>query len=120
MRWLALTDDATAGGTRFDDIDDGGIPAPTLADAVVVTTAQADPGIRNLNRDNDVRGTRANSAPISFASAPGLTFTARAWTTLLRRLLPKAMGGTIAAPVGAAPAAISSTVQMLADQRGNL
>lgn len=122
MRWLALTDDPTDGGTRLDDVaglTPPGIPAPALADAVVVTTAQADPGIRNLDRDNDVRGTRANSAPISFASAPSMTFTARAWTSLLRRLLPKTMGGAVAS-TGVAPAAIESTVQMLQDQRGVL
>jgi hypothetical protein len=121
MRWLTLADDPTVGGTSLDDLTGGAlagaIPAPAAGDAVVVTTSQVDPGVRTLNRDNDVRGRRSNAQPVTFASAPALTFGSRAWTSLTRRLVRKAMGGAVA-PVGAAPAPISSTVQMA--QEGDL
>lgn len=121
MRWLALDDDPIAGGTSYDDVlaDEDALIAPTTADALVVTTAQAEPGVRTLDRNDDVRGTRANSSPISFASSPSMTFEGRAWTTQLRKLLRKAMGGSIVS-TGVAPAAISSTVQMMQGQLGNL
>lgn len=121
MRWLALDTDPIAGGTSYDDIlaDPAALVLPTSADALVVTTAQAAPNTRNLARDNDVRGTRANSAPIGFASAPTLTFEGRAWTSQLRKLLRQAMGGSIAS-AGAPPASVASTVQMLTSQTGNL
>lgn len=121
MRWLALADDPIAGGTNLDDIvaDPAALELPDTTDAHVATTAQVDPGIRDLNRDNDVRGTRANAAPMAFASAPSLTFGGRAWTSQLRKVLRKAMGGTIATS-GAAPAAVISTLQMLQSQTGDL
>lgn len=120
-RYLALKDDPIAGGTNYDDIvaAPAALLTPTNADLLVVTTAQADVGKRDLARDNDVRGTRSNSAPISFASAPSMTFGGRAWTSQARKLLRKALGGSIT-NTGAAPAAVQSTVQMLQDQAGNL
>jgi Phage tail tube protein len=121
MRWLTLDPDPTAGGTSLDDLEGtlaGTIPVPDPADAVVVTTGNVDPGVRTLNRDDDVRGRRANASPISFAAAPSMTFEGRAWTSILRRLLPRAMGGALAQAGGPDPAAAQTTVQMAQD--GNL
>jgi hypothetical protein len=120
-RYLALMDDPIAGGTTYDEIvaSPAALLTPAVGDLLVVTTGQVDIGKNDLTRDNDVRGTRANSAPISFASAPSMTFDGRAWTSQLRKLLRKAMGGTIA-NTGAPPAAVQSTVQMLQDQMGDL
>lgn len=117
MRYLALSDDATAGGSSYDDLVAGAIPLPDADDTAVVTTAQVDPGVRTLDRDSDVRGRRANSQPISFAAAPSVSFGMRTWTSMSRKLLRKAMGGTIAT-TGVAPASIASTIQMA--QSGNL
>lgn len=117
MRWFGYKADPIAGGTNLDDI--AADPAAMLTPDVLVpvTTAQVDPGVRDLPRDDDVRGRRANAQPISFASAPELTLGSRAWTRLSRDLLRKAMGGTIAT-AGAPPASVQSTIQML--QSGNL
>lgn len=117
MRWLGYINDPTAGGTALDAIIAD--PAKMLAatDFVPVETAQVDPGESTLSRDNDVRGRRANGAPIGFAAQPTWTFTSKAWTKLARTVLRKAMGGAITS-TGVAPAAIQSTIQML--QSGNL
>lgn len=121
MRYLALKDDPIAGGTKLDDIKASALAllTPVAGDALVVTTAQADPGTRTLERNDDVRGTRANTAPVGFASSPALTFSGRAWTSQVRRLIRKAMGGTIASS-GVAPAAVLSTLQMLQGQMSAL
>lgn len=123
MRYLALKDDplSAGGGTKYDDIVASPLAllTPVNADLLVVTSSQVDIGKSDLERTDDVRGTRSNSAPISFASAPSLTFSGRAWTSQVRKLLRKAMGGTIAS-TGAPPASVSSTVQMVQDQMGIL
>lgn len=121
MRWFALDADPIAGGTNYDAIvdDPAALIAPTAADALVVRSAQVEPGTRSLERTADVRGTRANGAPIGFAAAPSATFSGLAWTSQLRKLLRQAMGGTIAS-TGAPPAAVASTVQMLQGQTSNL
>lgn len=121
MRWLTLKDDPIAGGTKYDDIkaSAAALLTPVAGDAIVPTTSQADPGTRTLDRNSDVRGTRANTAPVGFASEPSMTFGSRAWTSLTRRMLRKAMGGTITSS-GAAPAAVLSTLQMLQGQMSAL
>lgn len=117
MRWFGYKADPIAGGTNLDDIAADPAALLTADTFVPVTTAQVDPGVRDLPRDDDVRGRRANAQPITFASAPELTLGSRAWTRLARDLLRRAMGGSIAS-VGAAPASVQSTIQML--QEGNL
>lgn len=120
MRWLALTDDPIAGGTKWDDIDADpeALIAPVAGDGVVVTTAQADPGLQNITRDDNITGVRAGEAPISFASQPSMTFESLAWTSLSRKLVRNAMGGAIAHSGGPDPAPFQDTVQMA--QSGNL
>ena len=114
MRWFGFIDDPTAGGTTLEDLA-AAITTPTTF--VPVTSAQVDPGLRQLDRDDEVRGRRANVAPMSFASAPSLTLEARAYPKLVRTLIRKALGGTIT-NTGTAPAAIQSTVGPI--QSGNL
>lgn len=111
-RFLTLSADpnSAAGGSSFDDLVSGNIPLGALADLVIPTTAQADPGVRNLERDDDVRNYRGESPPVSFGAAPSLSFGSRAWVPLVKRLLPKALGGSVAS-TGVAPAAINSVVQ---------
>lgn len=114
-RWFGYIDDPTAGGSTLETLETLAIPAPTTF--VPVNSAQADPGLRQLERTNEVRGRRAQVAPISFASAPQMTFEARAYPKLTRKLLRNALGGSISS-AGVAPAAVSSTVGPL--QSGNL
>lgn len=117
QRWLGFIDDPVSGGSTLDDLAVASttIAAPTTF--VPVTTANADPGLQQLNRDNEVRGRRGNTAPISFASAPNMSLESRAYPKLVRPLLRKALGGTVAT-TGTAPAALVSTVQTL--ESGNL
>jgi hypothetical protein len=115
MRWLGFADDPTAGGTTLEDLESDPIAVPDTF--VPVTSANVDPRPRDLDRDNENRGRRANVAPISFASDPQVTFESRAYPKLVRTLLRKALGGTIGT-TGAGAAARVSTVGPL--QEGNL
>lgn len=119
MRWLGFIADAIAGGSTLEDLEAvvgaEAILAPT--EFVPVTTSQVDSGTDDLDRNNEIRGRRANVAPASFASAPSLSFEARAYPKLLRRLVRNALGGSISSS-GVAPASISSTVGPL--QSGDL
>ncbi len=115
MRWFGFIDDPTAGGTALDDLSSGNILAPTTF--VPVTTGTVDAGLQPLDRTNEVRGRRGDTPRMSFASAPTLTFEARAYPKLVRKLLRKALGGSITS-TGTAPAAISSVVGPL--QSGQL
>jgi hypothetical protein len=115
MRYLGYLTDPTAGGTTFDDIVAGAIADPT--EFVPVTTAQVDPGVGQVDRNDEVRGRRANSAPISFSSTPSLTLGARAYPKLVRAIVRNALGGSISS-TGVPPAAVDSTVGPL--QSGNL
>jgi hypothetical protein len=121
-RWFGYVNDAATatGGSTLDTLEAipaGGpaIPAPT--EFVPVTSGQVDPGLQQLDRDDEVRGRRGNTAPISFASAPGLTFDARCYPKLLRKLVRSGLGGAISS-AGASPASVSSTLGPL--QVGNL
>lgn len=108
-RWFGYTPDDTPGGTTLDVLDAD--PIATATEFVPVTTANVDPQPRNVDRNSLVTGTRANSAPVAFASDPRITFETLAFARLVRNLLPKAMGGPITS-AGVAPAAIQSTLQM--------
>lgn len=116
-RWFGFIDDPVSGGSTYDDLAVASetIPAPTTF--VPVTTANADPGMQPVNRDNEVRGRRGNTEPISFASAPSMSLESRTYPPLTRALLRKALAGAVTS-VGTAPAAITSTVQTL--ESGNL
>jgi hypothetical protein len=116
-RWFGLVDDPTAAGSTLDILK--AMPGAAAAIAVPnffvpVTTSQVDPGPDDQNRDNEVRGRRGNTAPRSFRQNPSVTFEARAYPALIRKIVPKAFSGAIGAPVGVAPASISSTTGPLA------
>ncbi len=119
-RWFGYAADPTVGGTKYDLMEVGAeaplaIPAPTVF--VPATSAQANPNLEQLNRNNEVRGRRANVAPMSFAARPSMTLEARAYPKLLRKLMRIALGGEIENS-GVAPAAITSKFGTL--QSGNL
>lgn len=114
-RWIGFVDDPTAGGSTLEDLESLQVPAPTLF--LPVNTGQADPGLQQLERTNEIRGRRAHVAPISFASSPAMTFEARAYPKLLRKILRNALGGAPSSS-GTPPAAVSTTIGTL--QSGNL
>jgi hypothetical protein len=113
MRWLGFSVDPTAGGTTYDDINDGTAPVAFPVDPttyVPVTTGTVSPGSNNLNRDNVVFGRRANTAPEVLNEDPTFSFEAPAFVPLTKQLIATALSG---APVntGTAPAAIVSTIE---------
>lgn len=119
-RWLGLIDDPAAAGSTFDvlaAVAPGGPAIPVPDVFVPVTTAQVEPGVSPLDRDNEVRGRRGNTAPISFRAEPALSFESRAYPPLVRKVLRKALSGAVATS-GVAPAAITSTFGSA--QSGNL
>jgi len=114
-RWLALTKDPTTGGSTLDVLEGLAIPSPTLF--VPVSTATVDGGETRQDRKDEVRGRRADTAPISFAAAPKMTFTVRAYPKIVRELVRACFGSSISS-TGTSPEAISSSVGPL--QSGNL
>lgn len=122
MRWLGISRDGVAGGSSYDALSTEGTLPVAWEDSAIfvpVTTAQVDPGLSTLNRDNEVRGRRGNTAPVSFASAPSATFSARAYPELVRALIPDSLG-EITGSTGVAPAAITTTVKPEQDQAASL
>jgi hypothetical protein len=116
-RWIGLAADPNAGGSTYDDVEDGGGTIAAATEFYPVTTAQVDVGLTTQDRNDEVRGRRGNTAPRSFASAPSLTFAARAYPALTNALVRRALGGAVGTS-GSSPAAITSTVTPL--QEGNL
>jgi hypothetical protein len=117
-RWIGLVVDPTAGGSTYETLEGTSglaIPVPTLF--IPASTAQMEPGVNPLERKDEVRGRRAEAAPISFASDPTATFTSRGYPEVVRRILRSALGGSITS-TGTAPAAITSSLGTL--QEGNL
>lgn len=96
-RWLGLEVDPTAGGTNYDLMASGGSPVKIAKPKlwVPVTTAQVDPNLQTRDRNDENRGRRGNTAPMSFASEPRMTFGARAYPKILRPLISHLLGGTI-------------------------
>jgi hypothetical protein len=115
-RWLGLIADPTAGGSTYDVLTDAegegakplDIPVPAIF--VPATTAQVDAGLTPINRDDEVRGRRGNTAPVSFASAPKLSIGCRAYPVLLRQLVRSMLGGEIDAKGGPSPKAYEDVV----------
>lgn len=110
-RLLALADDPTAGGTTLDLLQAATSPLaiPAASQFVPVTTAQVDPALNQLDRKDENRGRRGDTAPISFASAPQVTFESRAYPKILRPIIRKALSGSISS-AGTAPKAVESTL----------
>jgi hypothetical protein len=119
-RWLGLVLDPASGsgGSTLETlaVEKTVVPAPAIW--VPATTAQIDPGLNELNRDDEVVGRRAHSAPVSFSSSPMLTFESRAYPTIIRPLLRAALSGSVSTEGGPEPKAITSKFQSI--QSGNL
>lgn len=115
MRWLGISRDAEPGGSTYDALSDPGPLAwPASTVFVPVTTANVDPGLSDLDRNDEVRGRRGNTAPVSFASAPSGSFSARAYPELVRALIPDSLG-EITGTTGVAPAARTTEVVPVGD-----
>src|SRR5215204_3377616 len=90
--------DATAGGQDLDALNvsyppSGGVPAiPDATKFYPVTGGTFDPGISRIDRNDEVRGRRANTAPLPFQSAPMVTVPIRVYRTVAEKLAYRCMG----------------------------
>lgn len=111
-RWIGLAVDPTPGGTTYDlinaDTDPVEIPDPSIW--VPFTTATASAGSNNLDRNNEGRGRRAQSAPIAFSASPRASFESRAYPGIVKPIVSRALSG-IGAGTGTAPAAITTPIE---------
>jgi len=108
-RWLGLAVDPTVGGTTYDDIDGGGITVPDPDLWVPATTGTMTAGSNNLDRNNEVRGRRGNTAPIVFNSDPRGSFEVRAYPRIVQAIVATALG-KVGTPTGTSPAAVTTPV----------
>ena len=97
-RVFGFIDDATAGGKDFTTLA-GAIPDATSF--WPVTGATIDGGIERIDRNAEVRGRRANTAPLSFRGAPSVTFTGGAYREIVEKALYQTMG--VVSTTGAGP-----------------
>lgn len=89
-RLFGFTLDATAGGKDYDALSAGAVP-----DAGVfypVTGGTFDSGIERIDRNDEVRGRRANVPPRPFRAAPGMTIPLSAYRKALEKLSYLALG----------------------------
>lgn len=119
-RWLGLAVDPTSGGTNYDLLSATESPVtpakPTLW--IPAITANVDPGENQIDRNDEVRGRRGNTAPVSFSAQPGLTFESRAYPAVVVPILRRALSGEITSEGGAEPKAKTSKWQSI--QSGSL
>lgn len=114
-RLIGFVDDAVAGGSAYDDLVAGAIPAPTKF--IPATTANVNDGTDFLDRANEVRGYRGSPPPVEFRANPGVPFTANAYPFLVKKLIRLWTGATDVR-TGVPPAAITHKFQPI--QSGEL
>lgn len=91
-RLFGIVDDATPGGQDYDTLVLG---SPTIPDASTfypVTGGNFDGGIERIDRNAEVRGYRANTAPLPFRGAPSMTIPVAAYRSVIEKVIYKAMG----------------------------
>jgi hypothetical protein len=122
-RLFGIIDDATAGGTTYDVLAAAPVGGtvnvakttgepPDASIFYPVTSADFEPGIETIDRNDEVRGRRAVTAPRPFRGAPQMTFSAGAYRSLIEKVARKTLGGTDT-PTGTAPASITHNLSIL-------
>lgn len=89
-RAFGFVNDATAGGSEYDDLVAGAIP-----DANVfwpVTAGSVQKNADKITRDGEVRGRRARTAPLPFKQRPQMPITVPAYRTALEKVAKKTLG----------------------------
>lgn len=109
-REFGFVDDATVGGSEYDDLTSGAIPDATLF--WPVTNVTVDKNVEQYTRNDEVRGRRAGESPRSFQAAPTMTVQVPAYRQVLEKTAKKTLGGTDTL-TGAAPASITHTFAVL-------
>jgi hypothetical protein len=119
-RLWGFVDDATAGGSSYDDLT-GVVPgvssaAGTPIDSTAhwpVTGGNIEFNVERIDRDEEVRGRRARTAPRPFRAAPVMTVPMNVYRSAAEKVFRKTLGGTSGVPVGTAPASMLHTFPVL-------
>jgi hypothetical protein len=91
-RLLGIKEDPEAGGSEYDDLTAGAIDN---ADVFwPVTGGTFDRNVERYDRNDEVRGRRAGTAPLAFRARPVLTVPIAAYASILGTALKKTLGGT--------------------------
>jgi|SRR5215471_4180528 len=109
-RLFGFTDDATAGGKDYDSLSAGAIPDAT--EFYPVTGGNWNPGIERIDRNNEVRGRRANVSPRPFRAAPTLTVPVACYRRVAERMFYKCMG-VVNTTGGTGPTPYTHTISTL-------
>src|SRR4051794_28541846 len=91
-RLFGIADDATAGGSNYDSLAAGAIPDASIF--WPVTGGTIDKNIERQGREAEVRGRRAQSAPMPFRASPVMTIPVPAYLSVAKKALKKTLGGT--------------------------
>lgn len=89
-RLFGFADDATAGGSEYDDLVAGAIPDASIF--WPVTGGNLDWNIERTERNDEVRGRRAATAPVVFRAAPVMTVPVPAYLSVVKKGLRKTLG----------------------------
>lgn len=89
-RLFGFSLDAVAGGTDYDGLTLGAVPDATIF--YPITGGSFDGGIERIDRNDEVRGRRANVPPRSFRAAPAMTIPLSAYRKAIEKLAYLAMG----------------------------
>lgn len=103
-RVFGMVDDATAGGSEFDDLVAGLVP--DASEFWPSNGGTFDRGITRTGREEEVRGRRASAPPLPFRAEPTMTIPANLYPSIFKKVAKIGMGGT-PTNTGTAPAAIT-------------
>lgn len=93
-RLFGIIDDATAGGKDYDTISGDSPVIPNANLFFPVTGGTFDPGIERIDRNDEVRGRRANVHPRPFRSAPMITVPMSMYRVAAEKFTHKLLGAT--------------------------
>lgn len=116
-RLFGIVDDATAGGSDYDSLSAGAIPDATTF--YPVTGGNFDPAIERIDRNDEVRGRRANVPPRPFRAAPTMTIPMSAYPKALEKMTYKLLGNN-ATTGGGGSSAYTHTMSALGYPNVNL
>jgi len=105
-RLFGIADDSSPGGSEFDELTMGAISDATIF--WPVTGGTLDWNVERIDRNDEVRGRRSNTAPKPFRSAPVMTVPVPAYRSVVEKIVRKTLGFA-ATTTGTGPAAITHT-----------
>lgn len=95
QRLFGIVDDTVPGGSDYDTLVTAANTPDLIPDADTfwpVTGGTFDPGLGRIDRNNEVRGRRANTSPISFRSDPTVTVPVAAYPSIMAKAFYKLLG----------------------------